>query len=253
MKRVLGVLLAAFIGVGALVGIANAQAPANCGVALDLLIDARAKSATSQTAFDTATAADKALADGKVLIADEATAIKIRNEAQAKYDELANVSTDPDNDSALIAQEKVLLAAQTELSKAEEAAKGINIPALTEAAKSDAGSLKTALDKAKVAVVKAQSDANVACQGPSGSPGAPPPPPTDDFDCVDFPLADGTTAQGMLNRTLPEDPHNLDANGNRIACEVVVDDNNNNDNPPPPQQVIQVPVGGVATGDGSSL
>src|SRR5690606_13928281 len=42
--------------------------------------------------------------------------------------------------------------------------------------------------------------------------------PAVDLDCKDFPLADGRTAQDILNE-FPGDPHGLDADEDRIACE----------------------------------
>src|SRR5690606_21012691 len=42
--------------------------------------------------------------------------------------------------------------------------------------------------------------------------------PEVDLDCKDFPLADGRTAQDILNQ-FPGDPHGLDADEDRIACE----------------------------------
>lgn len=46
---------------------------------------------------------------------------------------------------------------------------------------------------------------------------------TDDLDCSDFPLADGRTAQNVLDAD-PSDPHRLDAEGDGLACEIDEDE-----------------------------
>lgn len=46
----------------------------------------------------------------------------------------------------------------------------------------------------------------------------PAPGPSDRYNCDDFPLADGTTAQQYLDR-FPSDPSGLDADANGLACE----------------------------------
>lgn len=71
------------------------------------------------------------------------------------------------------------------------------------------------------------------------------------LDCGDFPLADGRTAQQILDSTPGEDPHGIDADDDRRACEPGQDtvdnttpvDNDNDDE-------VVVPSGGVATGGG---
>ena len=110
-----------------------------------------------------------------------------------------------------------------------------------------------------------------------------PPPAKDEFNCPDFPLADGTTAQAFLDKD-KSDPSKLDSDKDGKACELgddgfvppketttqnppppdvtppavnppaVVNNNTNTVNPPQVQnapQVQNVPVGGVETGDGS--
>ena len=51
--------------------------------------------------------------------------------------------------------------------------------------------------------------------GSGGGGGAP---PGDIYNCGDFPLADGTTAQAYLRR-YPSDPSGLDGNNDGVACE----------------------------------
>jgi hypothetical protein len=114
-----------------------------------------------------------------------------------------------------------------------------------------------------------------------------PPAPKDEFDCPDFPLDDGTTAQQFLDKD-KSDPSRLDSDKDGKACELgddgfvppttqnppppasttvpppapttqnpppaVVNNNTNVNNAPPAAnspQVQRVPVGGVETGDGS--
>lgn len=72
----------------------------------------------------------------------------------------------------------------------------------------------------------------------------PPADPADQFDCDDF--ATRADAQNKLNETPDADPHNLDADNDRIACEEFVFPGEDDDDAP-------VPSGGVDTGDGSSL
>jgi hypothetical protein len=75
---------------------------------------------------------------------------------------------------------------------------------------------------------------------PSATP-TPTPTPTpgdDDYNCIDFPLSDGRTAQDVLDAD-PSDPHRLDYDKDRVACELADEEYS---------QVGTVPVGGVATG-----
>ena len=46
----------------------------------------------------------------------------------------------------------------------------------------------------------------------------PAPAPSNAYNCDDFPLADGTTAQEYLNR-YPSDPSGLDGDNDGAACE----------------------------------
>lgn len=78
-------------------------------------------------------------------------------------------------------------------------------------------------------------------------------PPFNDLDCRDFPLADGRTAQDILNQTPTDDPNGLDADEDRIACEpgqdTAADGGDIADNDEPVGDVV-TPSGGVATGGG---
>lgn len=249
MKRVLGVLLAAFIGVGAFVGIANAQAT---GPDTKACKDATAVVAGLEVDLDNArfverTAEELALQKAK----DALPALEQKVKDAIALD---NTKVPPLTADSLetIAAKKALADGQKAIADADKALKS-------------EGSV-TAGVRARLTLAVQKQD--VACKAPvvttppttttvtpppaTTTTTVPPPPPAFvDLDCIDFPL-NGKTAQDVLDETPGRDPHNLDANGNRIACEVVADDNNN-DNPPPPAQVIQIPVGGVATGDGSSL
>ena len=81
------------------------------------------------------------------------------------------------------------------------------------------------------------------------------PAPFTDLDCKDFPLADGRTAQQVLDSTPDDDPHGLDADKDRIACEPGQDtapdgsDIADRDEPGHVEEVA-VPQGGVNTGGG---
>lgn len=78
-------------------------------------------------------------------------------------------------------------------------------------------------------------------------------PPFNDLDCRDFPLADGRTAQDILNQTPTDDPNGLDADEDRIACEPGQDtaaDGGDIADTDEPVGNVAVPSGGVATGGG---
>src|SRR5690606_29693296 len=76
-----------------------------------------------------------------------------------------------------------------------------------------------------------------------------------DLDCKDFPLADGRTAQDILNQ-FPGDPHGLDADEDRSACEPGQDtapDSSSDfedDDEVVSNEEVAVPQGGVQTGVG---
>ncbi len=63
--------------------------------------------------------------------------------------------------------------------------------------------------------IKAQRRDSVSGTGKSGSSGGT---PGDIYNCADFPLPDGTTAQEYLYR-YPSDPSNLDGDNDGLACE----------------------------------
>jgi hypothetical protein len=77
---------------------------------------------------------------------------------------------------------------------------------------------------AQAKVDTARTAADDACRGPVGptptvAPTTTPAPNDDDLDCGDFPLSDGRTAQDVLDAD-PTDPHNLDSDGDQVACEL---------------------------------
>jgi hypothetical protein len=77
-----------------------------------------------------------------------------------------------------------------------------------------------------------------------------PKPPTDRYDCVDFPLEDGTTAQQQYDKDRTDakhDPNLLDLDGDGKACETDEQNNGGNDGNLAPSNV---PSGGVETGNG---
>jgi hypothetical protein len=135
----------------------------------------------------------------------------------------------------------------------ERAEKGAK-PEVTElrrkANQTDAGELQKALDAAR-------DDFNRLCDGVTTTP-----PPADEapdpinLDCADFPLADGRTSQQVLDSTPGEDPHGLDADGDRVACEAGEDtapdgaDRGDRTVELDSLDNVVVPEGGVATGGG---
>jgi hypothetical protein len=96
-------------------------------------------------------------------------------------------------------------------------------------------SAKTEADKTNAGIlvqIAARTDAVALCKAPVVTTTTPPPPTTTtppptttpaprpvDLNCDDFPLSDGRTAQQILDADLT-DPNVLDANNNKIACEV---------------------------------
>ena len=90
------------------------------------------------------------------------------------------------------------------------------------------------------AAVTAFEEVEFACTEPTPAPTTTPPPVATDLkDCDDY--ANQAAAQAALQRDL-SDPHNLDADNDGKACEGFF---------AAPQ--VEVPEGGVETGDGSSL
>jgi excalibur calcium-binding domain-containing protein len=86
----------------------------------------------------------------------------------------------------------------------------------------------------------------------STSTPAPTPAPKDEFDCQDFPLEDGTTAQQLYDRD-HNDPNKLDRDGDGVACEINEDFNNdssNDSNDDGNLSTDDTPSGGVETGNG---
>lgn len=90
---------------------------------------------------------------------------------------------------------------------------------------------------------------------PTPEPTEDPEPESDDLNCVDFPLDDGRTAQDVLDDNA-SDPHDLDVDGDNVACEVTDDadsyviDLNPDSSDDDTSQVATVPSGGVDTGGG---
>lgn len=103
--------------------------------------------------------------------------------------------------------------------------------------------------KAYAAVVTATVDTD--CEPPVETTTPPPTTPEEtpapvEFDCADFPLPDGRTAQDVLDAD-PADPNRLDLDGDGQACELddtdpAADEGGDFD------QVGTPPAGGVATG-----
>jgi hypothetical protein len=92
-------------------------------------------------------------------------------------------------------------------------------------------------------------DADPTSTPPTTTP-APEEPPAVDLDCGDFPLADGRTAQQVLDSTPGADPNGLDSDGDRVACEPGQDTASDEADGGNGVGSVAVPSGGVATGVG---
>jgi len=121
--------------------------------------------------------------------------------------------------------------------------------ARTAADKTDADRLQDVADETDVdALTETRDAARKAADEACGTPTTTTPPDVD-LDCGDFPLADGRTAQEVLDSTPGDDPNGLDSDGDRVACEpgedtaVVGDDDTGSGS-------VVTPSGGVNTGVG---
>lgn len=95
------------------------------------------------------------------------------------------------------------------------------------------------LTAAQTALQAAVDTRTTACTSTAPTPA---PGPTDELDCADFVhdgILDQAAAQAILDRTPDADPHGLDGNHNRIACEGAGDTG---------RQVTVVPTGPAETG-----
>lgn len=104
--------------------------------------------------------------------------------------------------------------------------------------------LTQALTEAETKLANAIAAQKTACAEPKPEPEPDPEPAPRDLDCSDFVGADGRLDRAAAQSKLDEDksdPHNLDVDGDGLACE--------DDEPPAPGgQVGQVPVGPAETG-----
>jgi len=107
---------------------------------------------------------------------------------------------------------KALRDAINEHQQASEARQAVNLADL-------AASQKTACDEADPGPTPSPTPTPTPTEEPEPSEEPEPDPNFVDLDCKDFPLADGRTAQQILNETPNDDPHGLDADKDRIACE----------------------------------
>jgi hypothetical protein len=127
------------------------------------------------------------------------------------------------------------------------------VPAAREKAEaSDAVALQRAADDTDAAALTAGRDdarraADEVCGGVTTTP---PPPPFVDLDCSDFPLANDRTAQQVLDETPGADPHNLDTDGDRVACEAGEDTAPADDAQNSAPGAVVVPEGRIDTGGG---
>lgn len=155
-----------------------------------------------------------------------------RDAAQKAHDDGGTPT--PDEVAALQAAKDALTARKAELVKAEA---------------------KLAADGPKVAGLRAQVELAIAARDKACAPATTTPAPQPDpaeLDCGDFPLADGRTAQQVLDAD-QDDPHQLDEDGDLVACEADDPAANPPATPAPAPDVnveVVVPQGGVATGGG---
>jgi hypothetical protein len=110
----------------------------------------------------------------------------------------------------------------------------------------------TALKAAQDVLAKAQATLDAALRVQVGACDEPDPKPNPDpdFNCIDFPLRDGRSAQDVLDETPGEDPHGIDSDGDRVACEPGQDTAPADDDDDDFDQIGTPPTGGVDTGGG---
>jgi hypothetical protein len=245
MKRVLGVLLAVFIGVGAFVGIANAQerkpvtitAQKACGVVTLTFFNPNPEAASVHGFRWNAVAGKVATGDGArtglVTVRPTKTVKETITFKEDEFDGEAAVTVGyafgPNSDIQPIFPD--VYPVDTDCG-------AVVVPPAT---------------TTTVPPPPPATTTTVPPPPPTTTTTVPPPPvvvpPVDELDCADF--NSQAAAQAKFEEDL-NDPHNLDANNNGLACEFFFD-TGVEETPVTPPQVIQIPVGGVATGDGSSL
>lgn len=106
-------------------------------------------------------------------------------------------------------------------------------------ARAEATELEATLEADKAAELAARDAACIGIPGPAGPQG----PVFVDLNCGDFPLPDGRTAQQVLDATPGQDPHRLDLDDDRVACEIdePIDDGNDTDTDGDYTQVRELP------------
>lgn len=259
MKKLvfLSSLVLAATVVAAPVAFAQTDQPApSCAEALAAMNEA-------QVAFDAAVKADEALA-----VAENAAAAALKKAADADAAILVEQKKANDADQRAAAQQKIADAndvanptaaniaardaARAEVTKAlaardaarAEVARLITVrdgaraelPGLDAAAAEARKAAETDAAELEADLATAQAAADDACRGPQG-------PVFVDLNCGDFPLPDGRTAQQVLDATPGQDPHRLDLDNDRVACEIdePIDDGNDSDTGGDFDQVGELP------------
>lgn len=220
--------------------------PVDCAAAVTALNAA-------DVAHRDAVAADEKHAAGKEADDELVRAENRLAKAQAELDAAiaADNAAGATEDSPATVSAKALVATRTdEVNRARVEADKTDADELRRKAnRTDAAALKTALDEAR-------EDFDRICGGVTTTPAPELEDPRNTFNCIDFPLNDGRTAQDVLAADL-SDPHNLDTDNDGVACESdqPSDSGLGNDDPAPttvpaPVENVTVPSGGVATGGG---
>lgn len=213
----------------------------------------------------------------------DAQAREAHNEARAKYFALGENLPEPTNEEGLRLNDRrddPDVVADLDLLDNILDRQDAIVEVLAKKAPADAAAKELADDQARFAAEQeAVEDATEERDGSCAPPTTenPVPPVEDDdtsglnpeYDCRDFPLTDGTTAQDILNGDL-SDPHKLDLDSDNIACETsenhagsdsdgdgvidnrggVVEEDSLDDTSTGTSGDVVVPQGGVATGGG---
>jgi hypothetical protein len=235
---------------GAPAAFAQDSEPADCAAAVTALNAAdvaHRDAADADDKFQTAKDADDDLKRAERLLAEAEEALeKTNNDARHDNPETA------EDESTVTAEEQRSIDAAEALVNTRTAERD---EALVKANKTDADELRRKANKTDAAELKkaldeARKDFDRLCGGVTTTPPTPAPAPEEDLDCADFPLSSGRTAQQVLDETPGEDPHGLDADGDRRACEPGQDTAADGSDLGDDDDDVVVPSGGVATGGG---
>lgn len=214
---------------------AFAAEPADCGAATAALT-------TAQNEHRDAVADDEKAEKAKDADRDFDRADRDFDRAKKRLDDALKANDDnqnntPEQDAEIASAQKNFDQATRERDRARDKADKENADQLQRAAdRTDADELKKAVDEA-------QDDVNRLCGGVTTTP------PADDPADVDCDEVSASEAQRILDGDR-NDPNDLDADGDGIACEVDEILDPPADNPVTINNNVAVPQGGVSTGVG---